>query len=484
MEKSRPRQSKGTRTVDGTRARELPDDPHRLASAFIRSRQVDHKFAWSLKYWRDEWWVWAGTSYRRLAFSDLQAGLASFIKREFDRLAGRYTTKRRAAAKVTRSLVGNVVQALKGLTLVPAEVEQPSWIDRSCGRRGNLISLANGLVDLDALTAGQEGVLLTHSPAWFSPICLPYSFDSSTKCPRWETFLQEMFEGDVERIALVQEWFGYCLLADTSFQKFLILVGDGANGKTVLLDVLIALLGEQNVSHVPLELFGQRFQVTPTLGKLANIVAEVGPMDRVAEATVKAFVAGDAMYFDRKNQDGLHTRPTARLVLAANTFPAFADRSIGLWRRLIVLPCQTTIPVERQDRQLVTKLKAELPGILMWSVEGRRRLLEQRRFTEPAVSRRVLEEHQSERNSERAFLLKHVTESPGASITSGALYERYKVWCDENGYVAGSDRQFGKEIRRIFSSVTRQRDSGAGGTGRLWRYAGLSLVVLDHEDGL
>src|SRR5262249_57691869 len=90
----------------------------------------------------------------------------------------------------------------------------------------------------------------------------------------WLAFVREMVEGDDERIAVLQEWFGLCLTPDTSFHKLLIMDGDGGNGKSVVLDVLAAMVGEANVSNVPLELFDQRFQLTPTLGKLVNIAAE------------------------------------------------------------------------------------------------------------------------------------------------------------------------------------------------------------------
>lgn len=481
--------SKSTRAAANTASsssdvpREAQDDPHRLAQVYLRTRQVEHKFGWHLRFWRDDWWVWEGRCYRRLSHADLAADVTNAIKREFNRWAQRYTRskkgRRAAVAKVTRSLLGNVLQALKGSVIVSAELQQPSWLgDRHTG--GDLLALTNGLIDMDRLVANKANPLTQHSADWFSPVCLPYAFDLEAQCSRWLSFLAEMFDGDTERIALVQEWFGYCLVNDTSFQKLLILVGEGANGKTVLLDVLVALLGEQNVSHVPLELFAERFQLTPTLGKLANIVSEIGHMDGRAEATIKAFVAGDKMYFDRKNQSGVHTRPTARLVLATNALPHFADRSRGVSRRLSVLPCNVIIPVDKQDRQLTAKLKDELAGIFVWSVEGRRRLLAQQQFTEPAICRRLFDEFQAERNPERAFLLGHVRRCPGSSIVCGELHDACKTWCEGMGYLCGNDKQFGKEVQRVFSGIQRHRDAGGRGDKRQWRYVGLELERDDE----
>jgi putative DNA primase/helicase len=129
--------------------------------------------------------------------------------------------------------------------------------------------------------------------------------DDRAQCPTWLKFLDEVLERDIERISLLQEWFGYCLTPDTSQHKFMILEGEGANGKSIVCEVLTALLGKENVSNVPLEMFGERFQLTPTIGKLANIASEVGEIKSVAEGHLKQFTSGDKMYFDRKGIPGI-----------------------------------------------------------------------------------------------------------------------------------------------------------------------------------
>ena len=82
-------------------------------------------------------------------------------------------------------------------------------------------------------------------------------------------------------------------MPDTTQQRFIVAVGDGAVGKSTTLDTLTNLLGPDNVSHVRAELFAQRFQLTMTLGKLANVSYNTGEIDESAEATIKEFTAGD-----------------------------------------------------------------------------------------------------------------------------------------------------------------------------------------------
>lgn len=245
------------------------------------------------------------------------------------------------------------------------------------------------------------------------------------------------------------------------------------------LDVLAALLGAANVSHVPVELFDRRFQLTPTLGKLANIATEVGEISRGAEAVLKAFTSGDRMYFDRKGLPGVEALPTARLAFAANNLPRFADRSSGIWRRMLLLPYRVVIPAGRQDVHLTRTLLEELPGIFNWAVEGLRRLRRQGHFTEPRVCHEALEAYRTESNPARAFLQECAYFDLKTRTACETVYERYRAWCHDHGYTALDASQFGKEVARCFAKVVRKRGAGSGSPTRLWYYAGLAL----HDGG-
>ncbi len=239
-------------------------------------------------------------------------------------------------------MVSNAIDALKAMTALPEEKVQPlAWIDGS-NRRNSLV-VRNGILDVGRLVAGDADVLIDHTDAFFTLVSLPYPFDATAACPKWLGFLERNLEADAERTALLQEFFGLCLTVDTSFHRFLLMHGEGANGKSVICAALRAVLGTDNVSTVPLEAFGERFQLNQTLGKLANICAEIGEIDKVAEGHLKSFVSGDPMTFERKFKDPIVALPTARLVLATNTLPRFSDRSGGLWRRMIVMPCNVVI---------------------------------------------------------------------------------------------------------------------------------------------
>jgi P4 family phage/plasmid primase-like protien len=455
---------KGCKLVDSDglpSTSEAFDDPHRLARSFLA------KGTW--RYWKQEHWHYVGTHYVAVPEEEVNGRLTRHVKDEFDRAYERVLRRKEAEyqeavaaaqkcggkqpefktppmAQVKQGRIGDVLQAFKSMAAVPGTVPQPSMLPD--GTERNLIALTNGLLNLDT------GELLPHTADWFSPVCLPYAFDAAAQCPRWEAALRLSLEDDPERVALLQEWFGYLLSKNTDQQKFMILTGEGGNGKSVVCAALEAMLGTANVSHVPLEKFGGEFNLASSLGKLANVCAEIGEIDKTAEGTLKQYTSGDPMHFNRKGIAPIEARPTARLLLATNNPPRFSDKSGGMWRRLLlvpfgVVPLSSRVP--GMDKCSWWERSGELPGILNWARVGLARLKEQGRFTVPAACRAALEEHRLESNPARAFLLENYRADPEGTVKVPELYRAYVNWCGENGHQHRLSRiPFSREIRRAF----------------------------------
>jgi len=454
---------------------EADDDPHRLARLY-REKYCTHDGLQTLAYWRDEWCQWDGRRYRHTSDTILRGRLNRAIKQEFDTLnlaeqeSPQDGQEPPECRKVTITVVANVRAALAAEVAVDAEIEEQGWLEPT-DRSGACIALQNGILDIDALLAGRDDCLIPHTPLWFSPICLPFPFDPEADCQLWKRILAENLEGDADRLALLQEWSGYCLVPDTSEQKFLFCEGEGANGKSVYFAAIEAMLGEENVSHVGLEKFGDRFALSSTIGKLANIVAEVGELDKAAEAQLKQFTGGDRMTFDRKGISSVEVTPTARLMLAANNRPRFVDRSAALWRRMFVVPFRVEVPTEKRikgmDKPKWWRASGELPGIFNWALAGLHQLRTQSGFTMPKLCADALEDYRMESNPAQSFLEETCEAAEHGSIFCHELYAHYKKWCGTNGYRPLGERQFGKEVRRKFPAATKRQTRFNGNRVRI-----------------
>jgi P4 family phage/plasmid primase-like protien len=460
---------------------ETVNDPSRLAGVCL-GQLGSQGDGYAVRYWNDSWWVWDGKRFQPQADHEMEATVNGLVREEF--LSHASEEEKRARSKhteaeekaraeglavprlvlpqvphVTKTLVTNVIGAMESMTLTHGTVELGSWVEADgAGVRRNLLSLENGLLDLDALLAGKPVVLLPHTTKWFSTAHVPFRYDPAADCPRWRKFLQLNLEGDGDRINLLMEWLGCGLVYGNQHEKFMVLTGEGGNGKSVFLAMQRALLGEENIAAVTMASFRPqtRFELIGTLGKLAAVSCDEGGTDEIDEGKFKAFVSGEPIAFDRKNKSVITARPTAKLTIAANAVPRFKDRSEGLWRRMIIIPFNFTVPAAERELGMRTPewwiAQGEVPGVLNMAIEGLRRVIA-KGFTVSSACQLVLEKHRGECNPARRFIQEHCRHAEGEHANSTTLFGAYKAWCLEHGHRHMSDGTFGKEMAREFPHI-------------------------------
>lgn len=453
---------------------EAEDDPQRLARINIQKYKKEH--AGRLVYWRDEWWKWKEGRYRKIETPELRAKVWQSVHTEFVACykARRATGDDKPVRKVSRAIVSNVIGAMESICTLPDSVMMPSWLpDRS---ERNYLSVRNGVLDMDQLFQGKDDCLQPLSDDWFCGFQLDYPFDPSADCPIWLRFIHSAMDGDQERMAILQEWAGYCLTGRNEYQRFLAMEGDGGNGKTVYTAGITAMLGSENISRVALEKFGGQFDLSTTVGKAVNICGDVGELDRAAEAELKQFTGGDVMQFDRKNKTPMTARPTAKLILSWNLRPRFADRSDGLWRRMVLIPFnhkpKSSEIVRGMDDAKWWIENGQAPGILLWAIAGLRRLREQGDFTKSAIVQAAVLDYQIGANPALEFLNEYIEAEEDAKVSKIRLYELYQHFCKKTGNKYPlNQRAFGRELRKRFPTVVDSKMSI--GNVRETAYAGI-----------
>lgn len=454
------------------------DDPQRLARINLRHYEETH--GGRLVFWRDEWWKWKAGRYRKIDIGELKPKVWQAVRNEFERHWRE--TRKNAVRKPTRGLISNVIGAMESMCYLAFSIEMPSWIPNRS--RPHYVSLANGILNLDGIFEGEplDQCIFPHSSDWFSAVGLDYPFDPNAKCPLFLDYLQYSMNGDQQRIELLQEWAGYLLTSRNEFQKFLVLEGEGGNGKTVFFAAMRAMLGEENVSGVSLENFGDRFSLEQTLGKAANISGDAGEIDSVAEGVIKQFTGGDAMYFDRKGIKGISCPATAKLMCAWNSRPRFRDKSDGIWRRMLIVPFDRKVDPNRRVRRMDQSdwwiQQGEVSGILNWAIAGLDRLRQAGDFTRPVASDAALESYKASANPAAEFLEDYVAVEPGKEIFTSEIYSLYVHWCQKNNYRPMANSTFGNEVKRKFL-VERKRRRVAGEMP--YYYENLKFLVDEIE---
>lgn len=180
------------------------------------------------------------------------------------------------------------------------------------------------------------------------------------------------------------------------------------------------------------------------------------------------------MSFQRKFREPVHAVPTAKIMVSTNQLPQFADKSMGLWRRLLFVPFENSYPEHRQNPNLAEELSEELPGIINWAIDGLKKLQRTGRFIQPEKCRQAISEYRRDVNPARAFLLdNYVAGLEYEGLPSMEVYQAYVRWCENNGYRPMNNCNFGNEVNRTFPSI--QRGQRRDGNRRILLYQRLSV---------
>ena len=445
-------------------SRKTPD-PSSLAESFLQQNGLLSPEGLHLRSYREEWFRFDGKIFVPIRSYDLRADVVKYL---------RLTS---AKEKATHTLVKNVVLHLEAMCNIPSSVTFPcrQSEDRWMSQLESVV-LNNGIVDLRPVLQGGQGLSVQpHTPQFVSTVSLDFALDPYATCSRWLKFLEEVLP-DPKCRQLLCEIFGYCLTYDTSLQKFFVFEGTGANGKGVVLRILTRLLGETNVSSLPLELFGASHGLETTLGKLVNITSELGDANRVAEGFLKQFTGEDQMQFNPKYRASFSAKPTAKLIIATNVRPPFRDRSEGLWRRLILLPFPISVPDEKRNPYLTNELIAELPGIFNWAIKGACDLRRRQRFEEPIVCVDARKEFRRETNPAQIFLEERCILDADHEETTLWVYSAFQEFCKQHGYHPIRESNFGKQMKVVCPRVKRVRRSKDLDGRRDYVYRGIRLL--------
>lgn len=220
-----------------------------------------------------------------------------------------------------------------------------------------------------------DGCTYGFDKATASWLCLDYPFNDNG-CPQWSAFLEEVLPGADER-AVLQEFFGMCLVDRNylSIEKMALFVGSGANGKSVVCDVMRSVFGGgRYVGNLSPDQLQDAKQITSLENAVLNIAPDVRKGSSF-DSALKALASSQEITGWKLYEGGVVIK-CPPLCFALNEMPYFRDTTDAFFRRLLVFRFDVVIPEDRQDRTLATRIVAnESCGVFRWAYEGYQRLL-------------------------------------------------------------------------------------------------------------
>ena len=344
--------------------------------------------------------------------------------------------------KYSRSNKGKKAMLNETMHHVPIE---PYQMDA----HNHLLNTLNGILRL------RTGVLEGHDPALYLSKMTLCEYTDKSDCPRWETFLSDIFASDQELIHYIQKAVGYSLTGSTAEQCAFFCYGTGRNGKSTFLDTISAMLGDYAVNIQPETIMirhnagnGANSDIARLKG--ARFVTSVEPNEgmKLNEGLVKQLTGGDKVTARYQYGSEFEFTPEFKLWMGTNHKPIIRGTDTGIWRRVHLIPFTVTIPEHKVDKHLGHHLRAELPGILRWAVEGC--LMWQREgLKKPKAVEEAVKEYRGEMDVVAAFLDACCVVGSGREKTTD-LYQAYTQWADENNEYKMSSRKFGQELAKRF----------------------------------
>jgi len=310
----------------------------------------------------------------------------------------------------------------RAVEAAPGDLDRDPW----------LLNVQNGTLDL------RTGALRPHRREDLLTKLAPVAYDPAARCPRWEAFLERIFDRDADLIAFVQRAVGYSMTGTVAEQCFFLMWGGGANGKSTLLNAVRAVLGPDYATVTRSETFMIKgadsipCDVAALRGSRMALAVEAEDGRRLAEALVKQATGGDPMSARHMRAEFFTFVPMFKIWIATNHRPVIRGTDLAMWRRVRLVPFTVTIPPDEQDHGLEAKLRAEAPGILNWMLAGCT-AWQRDGLRPPGEVTAAVETYRQDMDVLGLFLRECCVLEPGVVTPFKELWNAYTTWATEAG---------------------------------------------------
>lgn len=314
------------------------------------------------------------------------------------------------------------------------------------------------------------------------------TYDLKAEAPRFFQFLAEIFpENTQDHFEFLQRYIGYLFYPKNKYELALIFRGEGSNGKSVFMDVIEKVIGENNVSHVSLSKLQNENHRTHLIGKLLNMNAEIESKIVVDDDVIKTLVSGETMSARHLYRDTFEFKPFCKFIYASNNAVTSLDKSHGYERRILFIDFKVnfdTMP-HKKDVNLRPKLYFEMDGIFTWAIEGLRKVLKEDSLKVPESLRNTSKKEHLQNNPVFEFLSEHVVWSlqPDAKVFIQDLYLEYKKFCTMNGYKISNKANFLKNFKRLLTDSPLKQLEYRTSSKRGYQYMWLIPTYYDLRRG-
>jgi putative DNA primase/helicase len=344
-------------------------------------------------------------------------------------------------------------------TMSHAEYMGIDWMQENSMKK---LNMQNGVLDIET------GVLHPHSDKYGFLSILPYAYDPDAKSPKFDAFMRDISCGDAQMVQVLLEFMGYAISGDECFiHKALILLGEGANGKSTFNKVLKALVGPGYFSTLNMKALQNDQNRAMLEGKLFNIGDENSPAGMIDADIFKVLTSGEHYTLKEVYKKPLSVRNKTKLIFNCNELPDNVDTTYGFYRRLLVIPFKATFRQgdSKTDTMIEYKLYEELPGILNKCLKAYKTVIKNKYFSPLESAEEIVKDLVDSQDEVRMWYYTTLTQDPSAPpLTLSEVYANYRQYCDREKLRARSNVGFGRKLAAILPNSRQLDRVQTGGT--------------------
>lgn len=329
---------------------------------------------------------------------------------------------------------------------------ESNMIDKESG----IINFKNGLFNV------KEKKLEEHRAEFFSinQISVNYN-ENAKKVEAVEKFLDKISTYNRLRKKTILEMIGYCMTTSVKQQKAFILYGEQAsNGKSTLCNIIIALIGRKNIANVSFkDMNKHKFASCGVKGKLLNIGAEMTEDYLEDVSNIKMFITGDYLEIEEKHKAKQSISPYAKFIFNANTLPCVADKTNGFYRRLQIIPLETSFTDEEAKKFDINEILAEEALEYLAKISLDAYLAMNDKFSNYEESEREVNKYKMASNSVLGFVgdKENLNSFYDNKLHMGnKVYRCYKDYCEDNQLKSIGLQKFYREIEKSGTVIEKK----------------------------
>ena len=403
-------------------------DDHDANAKLLLNEVFQHEEGPTIRYAQKLWYVWSGSRWE-----EIDAEKTRFFIRRW--ATGKHTLDDNQVPqkfKPTIRFVDETMEALKVLAEWDTEHMSGSlWFGPPLFD-GPMLSVHNGILNV------MTGKLYNHTPRLFNLTSVNASWHGIRKIDKsdWGRFIASITpEKDEDQTKLLQEFFGYSLTDLTHMQKGLMLIGPKRSGKGTILRTIEDLLGMGSVHAIQMEKFGKDF---PLMGaEKAAIISmpdirtdketRFGP---IAETMLTA-IGEDTVSIDRKYIGPWQGRLTAKWWGLSNSMPRFRDQDGVLASRYVY--CQLSQSFfGHEDTGLQGKISSDRDSVLIWAVQGLRRMIRNGMFTKTQRGEKLAAQAGIRQDPIGAFIAEYLDLDTKHAEKKDALFAAFHMFAERH----------------------------------------------------